>query len=168
MVRGDKMIKKLIAVLCIIGVSLSFYFYQNNQNKEEETFYIKSGIENSNIEEILTTNFKGNSSLTVGQLLIFYSRLYGNNVSTYQEAQEFCSLKDIYLPSDLVYNQEEWKTLWRNIVLGNTVFEKKNDDTYAINLIKGYLTIYLNEQGYECIKQGLIPPQLYFYSPFRV
>ena len=61
---------------------------------------------------------------------------------------------------------EEWELLWRNSVLSNTVFEKVNDDTYAIPLIPQYLTIYLNSQGYNLIKQGLIPPQLYFYSPF--
>ena len=45
-------------------------------------------------------------------------------------------------------------------------FEEVNENTYSITLIQGYLKIYLNQQGYDLIKKGLIPPHLYFYSPF--
>ena len=160
------MIKKILIILAILGFSFCFFIFKVNPDKNVDTFYIEQGLENETLETFLVKDFENNSELTVGQLLVFYSRLFGNNVSTFQEAQEFCELKNIYLPSDLVYDEEAWEELWRNIVLGNTVFEKKNENTYAINLIPGYLTIYLNEQGYKFVKQGLIPPQLYFYSPF--
>lgn len=127
---------------------------------------MEKGVESETVNTLLMTDFEQNTDLTVGQVLVFYSRLYGNNIETYDEAQKFAVLKNIYLPSDLVYDNKEWEVLWRNTVLGNTVFEKVNEDTYAIPLIPQYLTIYLNEQGYNLIKQGLIPPQLYFYSPF--
>lgn len=161
------MLKKvLLAVLIIFTCITSYLVFFDKKDIEEDTFYIEKGVETSDVETLLMTDFEQNVDLTVGQLLVFYSRLYGNNIETYEEAKKFAVLRNIYLPSDLVYDTEEWELLWRNTVLGNTVFEKVNDDTYAIPLIPEYLTIYLNEQGYNLIKQGLIPPQLYFYSPF--
>ena len=127
------MIKKILIILAILGFSLCFFIFKVNPNKNVDTFYIEQGLENETLETFLVKDFENNSELTVGQLLVFYSRLFGNNVSTFQEAQEFCELKNIYLPSDLVYDEEAWEELWRNIVLGNTVFEKKNENTYAIN-----------------------------------
>ena len=144
----------------------SYIIFIDNEKVDEDTFYIKEGVESTNLETLLMTDFEQNTDVTVGQALVFYSRLYGNNIKTYEEAQNYAVLKNIYLPSDLVYDVEEWELLWRNSVLSNTVFEKVNDDTYAIPLIPQYLTIYLNSQGYNLIKQGLIPPQLYIYSPF--
>ena len=158
--------KVLVLLLCVSVLVLSYFVFFDKEEVTEDTFYIESGLSDSSVEELLLKDFEQNTELTVGQLLVFYSRLYGNNVSTYKEAQDFCVLKEIYLPSDLVYDSKAWETLWRESVLGNTVFKKVNDDTYAISLIQDYLTIYLNEQGYNLIKQGLIPPQLYFYSPF--
>ena len=143
-----------------------YYFLLKDEEPVADDFYIESGLYSTDIETLLMTDFKNNTDLTVGQLLVFYSRLFGNNVRTYKEAQDFAVLRELYLPSDLVYDVAEWENLWRTTVLGNTVFEKVNEDTYAIPLIPKYLTIYLNEQGYKLIKQGLIPPQLYFYSPF--
>ena len=112
---------------------LSYFVFLDKDKVTEDTFYIESGLEGSSVEELLLTDFEQNTELTVGQLLVFYSRLYGNNVSTYKEAQEFCVLKEIYLPSDLVYDSKAWESLWRESVLGNTVFEKVNNDTYAIH-----------------------------------
>ncbi len=155
--------KKVCMILTFFIILLGVYFLAPNE--KEDTLFIEEGLEGASIESLLIKDFEKNEEVTVGQLLVFYSRLFGNNVSTYEEAKEFCVLKNIYLPSDLVYSTEEWEELWRDIVLGNTIFEKKGE-TYAINLINGYLTIYLNEQGYELIKKGMIPPQLYFYSPF--
>lgn len=161
------MLKKFFVVILIISTFLlSYAVFFDRKSEPENTFYIEGELKDKDIKYLLMTDFEKNTDLTVGQLLIFYSRLYGNNVSEYKEAQEFCELKEIYLPSDLVYDKLAWESLWRESVLGNTVFEKVNDDTYAIPLIPQYLTIYLNEQGYNLIKQGLIPPQLYFYSPF--
>lgn len=161
------MFKKVTVLTCVFIMFLfSCFLIFNKREKVEDSLYIETGIENKTFQELLTINFEDNHDLTVGQLLVFFSRLYGNNVSSYEEALKFCNLKGIYLPSDLVYNRDDWEKTWRETVLGNTIFEKVNDDTYAISLIQGYLTIYLNEQGYSLIKQGLIPPQLYFYSPF--
>ena len=158
--------KVLVALLIIFCCVTSYLVFFDNKEGKEDTFFIENGVENTNIETLLMTDFEQNADVSVGQLLVFYSRLYGNNIKTYEDAQNYAVLKNIYLPSDLVYDTEEWELLWRNTVLGNTVFEKVNEDTYAIPLIPQYLTIYLNEQGYNLIKQGLIPPQLYFYSPF--
>lgn len=158
--------KVLILILAFIALIFSYLFFFNDKEVTQDTFEMKTDLQSETVESLLLTGFEQNSELTVGQLLVFYSRLYGNDVKTYREAQDFCVLKNIYLPSDLIYNAKDWENLWRDIVLGNTVFEKVNEDIYAISLIKGYLTIYLNEQGYDLIKQGLIPPQLYFYSPF--
>ena len=161
------MFKKVLVLFLLISVLvLSYFVFFDKDETVEDTFFIVDGVNGSSVEELLLTDFEQNTELTVGQLLVFYSRVYGNNVTTFDEAKEFCVLKDIYLPSDLVYDSKDWEKLWRESVLGNTVFEKVNEDTYAISLIQNYLTIYLNEQGYNLIKQGLIPPQLYFYSPF--
>ena len=87
-------------------------------------------------------------------------------MKNFDDVKMYCKNNNIYLPSELVYNREDWENLWRNIVLNETVFEKVNEETYGITLIQGYLKIYLNKQGYELVQKGLIPPQLYFYSPF--
>lgn len=158
--------KVFIVILIISTFLLSYFVFFDKDNAPNETLLIEGELKDKDIETLLMEDFEKNTELTVGQLLVFYSRLFGNNISEFKEAQEFCELKEIYLPSDLVYDKVAWETLWRESVLGNTVFEKVNDDTYAIPLIPQYLTIYLNEQGYNLIKQGLIPPQLYFYSPF--
>ena len=123
-------------------------------------------FEESSIKDLLTYDFEDNEYVTVRQALTFYNRMQGRNVSNIEEVLQYAESDGIYLPSDLVYDTKSWEIMWREILLGNTVFEKVNDYTYSIVLIQGYLKIYLNEQGYSLIKQGLIPAQLYMYSPF--
>ena len=73
-------------------MGLSFdYIYKNNDGIDyrdseslEDTFYIKEGVESTNLETLLMTDFEQNTDVTVGQVLVFYSRLYGNNIKTYE------------------------------------------------------------------------------------
>lgn len=157
---------KVIFILCLFCIFIiSFFMMSKERPKEENGFYMEN-IESETLESLLMTNFEENENITIGQVLVFYNRVIGNNVKNFDDVKMYCKDKEIFLPSDLVYNMEDWENLWRDIVLGNTVFEKVNDDTFSITLIQGYLKIYLNKHGYELIKQGLIPPHLYLYSPF--
>lgn len=158
--------KTLLLFFMIILTFFIYTFYSRPDVEGVDTLYIDKNFEEESIEGLLRTDFENNETLTVGQLLVFYNRLLGNNVEDYQQAIDFCYDNDVFLPSDLVYNLDDWELLWRDIVLGNTVFEQVNEKTYSITLIPGSLKIYLNQQGYDLIKQGLIPPHLYFYSPF--
>lgn len=155
-----------IVLLFSISFSISGFLTGKYTTNEEENLLIKDGIKDKEIETLLYSGFETNEYVTVGQILTFYSRVNGNNPKDYEEVKNYAYDSQVYLPSDLVYDINAWESMWRDIMLGTVVFEKTNENTYAINLIKGYLTIYLNQQGYDLIKQGLIPPQLYFYSPF--
>lgn len=155
-----------IVLLFSISFSISGFLTGKDTTNEEENLLIKDGIKDKEIETLLYSGFETNEYVTVGQILTFYSRVNGNNPKDYEEVKNYAYNSQVYLPSDLVYDINAWESMWRDIMLGTVVFEKTNENTYAINLIKGYLTIYLNQQGYDLIKQGLIPPQLYFYSPF--
>lgn len=155
-----------IVLLFSISFSISGFLTGKDTTNEEENLLIKDGIKDKEIETLLYSGFETNEYVTVGQILTFYSRVNGNNPKDYEEVKNYAYDSQVYLPSDLVYDINAWESMWRDIMLGTVVFEKTNENTYAINLIKGYLTIYLNQQGYDLIKQGLIPPQLYFYSPF--
>ena len=157
--------KTLFLISIFIFILLIFYFYPNRIKESEPSLHLKS-LSDETVESLLMTNFEENEYITIGQSLVFFNRLMNNNPYNYEEVKEFCFENELYLPSDLIYNKVEWEDLWRDIVLGNTVFEKINDNTYSITLIQGYLKIYLNQQGYDLIKKGLIPPQLYLYSPF--
>lgn len=155
-----------VVLLFSISFSISGFLTGKYTTNEEENLLIKDGIKDKEIETLLYSGFETNEYVTVGQILTFYSRVNGNNPKDYEEVKNYAYDSQVYLPSDLVYDINAWESMWRDIMLGTVVFEKTNENTYAINLIKGYLTIYLNQQGYDLIKQGLIPPQLYFYSPF--
>lgn len=160
--------KKVVLILITFFTCfISFNFVWNNtQRVSADDLYIDENFEGGSLEVLLKTNFENNDFVTVGQALTFYNRVQGRNVRTFSEVINNASVDGIFLPSDLVYSIGDWEDMWREILLGNTVFEKVNDTTYSITLIQGYLRIYLNQQGYELIKQGLIPPHLYFYSPF--
>lgn len=149
----------------IIFIVVIFYIYPNRTKESEPSLRLKS-LSDETVESLLITNFEENEYVSIGQALVFFNRLMNNNPSSFEEVKTFGYESNIYLPSDLVYNKSEWEELWRNIVSGKTVFEKINENTYSITLIQGYLKIYLNQQGYDLIKKGLIPPQLYLYSPF--
>ena len=155
-----------IVLLFSISFSISGFLTNKDKSSKEESLAIKDGVKDKEIETLLTSGFETNEYVTVGQVLTFYNRVNGKNSKNYEEVKEYAYDSQVFLPSDLVYDIEAWETMWRDIMLGTVVFEKTNENTYAINLIQGYLTIYLNQQGYDLIKQGLIPPQLYFYSPF--
>ena len=155
-----------IVLLFSISFSISGFLTNKDKSSKEVSLAIKDGVKDKEIETLLTSGFETNEYVTVGQVLTFYNRVNGKNPKNYEEVKEYAYDSQVFLPSDLVYDIEAWETMWRDIMLGTVVFEKTNENTYAINLIQGYLTIYLNQQGYDLIKQGLIPPQLYFYSPF--
>lgn len=160
--------KSKVLIILFLFCAIFFFFFiplKESSPEKKETFYIYN-LEDESIESLVIRNFEKNEQLTVGQSIIFFNRYLGNNVSNYEEAKEFCVSKNVFLPSDLIYDSDDWEMLWRDIVLGNTVFEQVNENTYSITLIQGYLKIYLNQQGYDLIKKGLIPPHLYFYSPF--
>jgi hypothetical protein len=163
--------KFIVVIICLIlllslSISILGIKYRNNNSNEVESLLLNDKLNNSSAEVVLMSGFEANEYLTVGQLLVFYSRILGKDVATVDEAKIVCNDTSIYLPSDLVYDVTAWENLWRDIATGKIVFEKTNENTYAINLIQGYLKIYLNQQGYDLLKKGLIPPQLYFYSAF--
>lgn len=117
--------------------------------------------------------FYPNSTLTNKQALIIFSRLMSDNTAlpTIDEEldKHICEIAQKYevsLPSDLVYSRENWKSVWRDILTGKTVFEKISDEKYSVTLIPGYFKIYLNDKGYFLLKKGMIPPQIEFYSPY--
>lgn len=158
--------KTIILILFIFVMLFIFSTFRKVDVEDDMSLYISNNFEEMSSQNYLIYSFENNETLTVGQLLTFYCRIKGINVKNFEDVKTFCEQEGLYLPSELVYNKNEWEELWRNLVLNETVFEKINDETYAITLIQGYLKIYLNQQGYELIKKGLIPPQLYFYSPF--
>ena len=159
--------KKVVLILFFIFASLFLYsVYSNwNNHRKDKSLYIND-FENRTMEDYVSLGFDSNENITVGQCLTFLCREKGYNVYNRDEVVEFAEHFDVLLPSDLVYNKEDWVNLWEGIVQGNTLFEKVGEDTYLIDLVPNFLTIYLNQQGYDYIKKGLIPPQLYFYSPF--
>lgn len=161
----------LIVITCLIlllslSITILGIKYKNSDESNVESLLLKDKLNSSSAETVLMSGFEANEYLTVGQLLVFYSRILGKDVASVEEAKIICNETSICLPSDLVYDITAWENLWRDIATGKVVFEKTNDNTYAINLIQGYLKIYLNQQGYDLLKKGLIPPQLYFYSAF--
>lgn len=158
--------KTIILVLFIFIVLFVFSNFRKVDVEDDMSLYISENFDNLTPQNYLTYSFENNETVTVGQVLTFYCRVNGINVKNFDDVKMYCKNNNIYLPSELVYNREDWENLWRNIVLNETVFEKVNEETYGITLIQGYLKIYLNKQGYELVKKGLIPPQLYFYSPF--
>ena len=85
--------KKVCIILTFFIILLGVYFL--TPNEKEDTLFIEEGLEGASIESLLIKDFEKNEEVTVGQLLVFYSRLFGNNVSTYEEAKEFCVLKNI-------------------------------------------------------------------------
>ena len=158
--------KTIISFIVIISLLFFFVWFPRGKQKEDTTLFIEQGLENVSTEGFLRTDFEQNEAITVGQSLVFYNRYTGNNAKNYNQVKDYCLKKNVLLPSDLIYNTADWEILWRDMVLGNTLFEKEQEGTYSIVLIPKYLKIYLNEQGYNLIKKGSIPPHLYFYSPF--
>lgn len=117
--------------------------------------------------------FHPNDTLTNKQALIVFSRLMMDNKAlptTEEELNkyigEIARKYDVSLPSDMVYSEEAWEDVWRDILTGKTVFEKISEDKYSVTLIPGYFKIYLNNKGYFLFKKGMLPPQIEFYSPY--
>lgn len=170
--KGEFMYKKIITVivsvclLFLIAFSISGICNKENNTMNENSLIIRNNFENKSVKSLLITNYETNEYITVGQILTFFNRINGRNVNDYVEVKKFAFENNVFLPSYLVYDIKEWENMWRNIMLNDVGFENIDNETYALNLIDGYLTVYLNQQGYDIIRQGLIPPQLYFYSPF--
>lgn len=162
--------KSVVIIICIVLLfSISFSIpglFGGKKATVEEDLKILGDLKDKSVETLLVTNYEDNEYVTVGQVLTFFNRVNNKNESSYDSIKEYAYNNNVYLPSDLVYDTVAWENMWRDMMLGTVVFEKTNESTYAINLVQGYLTIYLNQQGYDLMKQGLIPPQLYFYSPF--
>ncbi len=153
------MIKKIVIIFSFLLVFICVFQYK----PEEPTgslYY--TGDLNSPVTELLEKNL--DTELTIQDVLLLYCRLNKQNVEDLEELKGYCS--DIVLPAQRVYSIEDWEEMWLSIIQGNTLFERVSDETYCITLIQGYLKIYLNEVGYNYIKKGLIPPQVYMYSPF--
>jgi len=162
----------LIVITCLIlllslSITILGIKYKNSDESNVESLLLKDKLNSSSAETVLMSGFEANEYLTVGQLLVFYSRILGKDVASVEEAKVICNETSICLPSDLVYDITAWENLWRDIATGKVVFEKTNENTYAINLIQGYLKIYLNQQGYDLLKKGLIPPQYIFILLFQ-
>lgn len=159
--------KKICLILLIFFMSLFMLsFFNNFFNHKEDNSLKMSNFEDASIEDMATVGFVENENMTVGQCLTFLCRYKGYNVRNFDEVTFYAKKLGVLLPSEMIYSKEEWEELWVDIVHGTTLFEKVNDNTYMISLVPNYLNIYLNTQGYNFIKKGTIPPQLYFYSAY--
>lgn len=159
--------RKVLFILIFFFVSLFVIsFYGNWRNHSVDKSLYITNMETVSTDDLLKYGFENNENITIGQCLTFLCRINGYNVKNFDEVKEISEKLGVSLPSRLVYDSSDWKNLWINIIKGNTLFEQVNEETYSVDLIPNFYSIYLNRQGYECIKQGMIPPQLFFYSPF--
>ena len=70
----------LIVITCLIlllslSITILGIKYKNSDESNVESLLLKDKLNSSSVETVLMSGFEANEYLTVGQLLVFYSRI---------------------------------------------------------------------------------------------